>query len=285
MKIRVLSDLHLEFEKMVLRNEGEDLLILCGDILPLNIKWGRKSRNRYLMKNFLKRYLQTCPNYDKDSSIKLILVLGNHDYYASKINLVMSFYYQLNNELPGFKCLMNDKVILSDPIDSLKKYLFIGSTLWGNLENLSKDDLRLIGNKINDFHCIYDKKDKLINTNFIKKVHKQNKDFIKNILQKDIFLNENETLVKCVITHHLISYQSVNPKFRDQKLLNYAYVGDLEDLCGLTDYFFHGHTHSSNDYYLENCGIYSDKKSRVISNPKGYKGENTEFNLRLIIDI
>lgn len=315
MKVRILSDLHLEFEKLIIRNEGEDLLILCGDILPLNVRWGKRSRNRYLMRNFLTRYLRTCPNYidqvDKQEKvntkhslpIRLILVLGNHDYYASRISSVVSFYKKLNDEVPGFKCLMNDTVTIPDPINPDKEYFFVGSTLWGDLSQLKGKDLELIGHNINDFHCIYDEHDKLITPNYIKRVHTQNKLFIKNSLLKSKIDNDfhshlqndqNKEIIRCVITHHLVSYRSVNPKFADQHLLNHAYVGNLEHLCSLTDYFFHGHTHSSNDYILtydpdndetENWGSYEKGSARVICNPKGYKSENKDFDLKMIVEI
>lgn len=302
MKVRILSDLHLEFEKLILKNEGEDLLILCGDILPLNIRWGKRSRNRYLMRNFLTRYLRTCPNYvsdvnsDHELPIRLILVLGNHDYYASRITSVCAFYQKLNEEIPGFKCLMNDTVTIPDPVNPQKEYFFVGSTLWGDLSSLNNKDLEVIGHNINDFHCIYDECDKLITPDYIKRVHIKNKLFIKNCLLKskiDNLPNGKKEIVRCVITHHLVNQKSINPKFLDQHLLNHAYVGNLEHLCSLTDYFFHGHTHSSNDYILSyineddfnNWGSYENGSARVICNPKGYKGENKEFDLKMIIEI
>lgn len=62
MKLRLLSDLHNEFQVLNLKQQDEDILIAAGDI-----DLGTKGAE-YLLNNF-----------DK---IPIIYVCGNHEYYG-----------------------------------------------------------------------------------------------------------------------------------------------------------------------------------------------------------
>lgn len=79
-----------------------------------------------------------------------------------------------------------------------------------------------------------------------------------------------------VITHHAPSVLSLDGHGDH---LDASYANRWESLFGEgLDLWVHGHTHRSVDYMLEG--------TRVVSNPRGYPGENVEgFDPELILDV
>ena len=74
------------------------------------------------------------------------------------------------------------------------------------------------------------------------------------------------------------SYQSVPQQYK--KNANGAYVSDLDDLIlshSQIKYWCHGHTHNAFNYMIGDC--------RVICNPLGYPGQNTNFQKDFFINI
>ncbi len=88
---------------------------------------------------------------------------------------------------------------------------------------------------------------------------------------------------RVVISHHLPSWNSVSPHYASA-VSNAAFVSDLDDLVAQSDWWIHGHTHSSHRYSIG--------KATVLSNPRGYpkrglvpRFENPAFQPDLIIEI
>ena len=106
------------------------------------------------------------------------------------------------------------------------------------------------------------------------------KKFIKDELNKQDMDNDKSRVV-ILITHHLPSYKSIHSKYQSETILNHAYYSNLDYLYPYIDYFFHGHTHTSHDYYINE----NEKRGRVICNPKGYFNENKFYNPKLMITI
>lgn len=65
-----------------------------------------------------------------------------------------------------------------------------------------------------------------------------------------------------VLSHHLPSFSSVSPRFQHDSL-SAAFASRLDNLVTKADYWFHGHTHDTQDYSLGG--------TRVICNPRGYR--------------
>ena len=79
-----------------------------------------------------------------------------------------------------------------------------------------------------------------------------------------------------VVTHHVPHPASIAPRFTDHPL-NPAFVSNLEDLMGHARLWIHGHTHHAFDYTV--------RGTRVLSNPRGYAGEETGFRADLVVEI
>ena len=81
-----------------------------------------------------------------------------------------------------------------------------------------------------------------------------------------------------VVTHHAPSARSLDPGLGSDRLSN-AFASRLDQLVevGGADLWIHGHTQYSCDYLLG--------RTRVISNPQGYGGDNQAFDPALVIEV
>lgn len=256
MKLKVLSDLHLEhFTACQVYPVGEgDVLVLAGDIL--NAKHFKTDGYIHAVYD---RFLDDCSkNYDK-----VLYVFGNHEYYGYNYEGAKR---KIKENLPqNFQILDNDTVKIGD-------WNFIGFTLWTDFRDENALEMMEAAQVMNDYKVIritpnYRKLNPTDTLNF----HKDSKKYLLNQLQT---LDDNVF----VISHHAPSYQSIPQEYK--KNANGAYCSNLDTLIlnhPQIKYWAHGHTHNAFDYMIEGC--------RVICNPGGYPGQNTGCNPDLFFDI
>lgn len=248
MKIKILSDLHLEFADFSVSTDDCDIVILAGDI---HIK------NKGL--DWALRNIPTKP---------VLYALGNHEYYGKSYPKHME---ALKEESRGSNVhiLENDRVT----IDGIN---FFGCTLWTDFELFG--DPRTAG-----YHCqqiMTDYKKIRILPNYSKLrsldvavIHRRSLTWLGEAL------SERAGQKNIVITHHGPSIQSL-PEHKSDDLASAAYVSHLDDFVKKhsPNYWIHGHLHKSSDYQLGAC--------RVICNSRGYPDEpNPQFNPMLTVDI
>lgn len=260
MKIRLVSDLHLEFSNFILpRNSGEDqeVLCLCGDINPIKDILGTRIFFEGLQNRFK----------------AVIYVAGNHEYYHSSL-LDQEILEDLCSEF-GYIFLQNSSVQIQDTV-------FLGGTLWTDFNNNDLDLKRKAQRAMNDYSVIKDSELNLLHPDIIYKEHKKTSEFIFSEIKR---LNSEEEDKKIVVlTHHAPHALSVHEKYRKGMLaaLNPLYYSDLSKEISEVDFnlWCHGHTHTNFDYNLGN--------KRVVCNPRGYDKwhpENSEFNPNLTIEL
>lgn len=251
MNVKLLSDLHLEFTPLSIPYDGEDLLILAGDI----------SSSFEESINLIEDYL------NKSTNTQVIIVLGNHDYYYQTIQNVNENWFSYENDRVHF--LQDRSVIIGN-------ICFYGATMWTDMNNGNKEDMKKCGKYINDNKNIID-----FNPIVSRTIHNSSKRKLELFLEYTV----EENVV--VITHHLPSYKSICPNYKDN-LLNASFAStDLNDLIHheKVKWWFHGHTHTSMDYI--------DEDTHVVCNPRGYtkfykdfeKKENKHFSENLIINM
>lgn len=251
MKIQIISDLHLDFlgykesietiENIIKIADKDTILVLAGDICP--IEW---------WPNLITCFMEE----DKLIYKNIILIAGNHEYYRKKTmeDTDNDLRKIINNNLPEEFILLDQ----DNPITQIDDIKIIGSTLW-----FPEDPMNFIyKGRLNDVKFI---------TNWLQDAHERWKEFQWYLKQE---LN-NESIL---ITHHLPSYNSIHPIYRGSDT-NRFFVGNIEDIIlnNQPKLAIHGHTHTSNDYYLDN--------TRVICNPKGYGNENPSYNPHLVVEI
>lgn len=256
MKIKVLSDLHLEHRQNQppFQVGTGEILILAGDILCA----------KYLKKNgplnsvFLE-FLNDCSrNYRH-----VLYIKGNHEYYGYN-------YEGASKTIKEY--LPNNVHLLDNETFVYKGWNFICFTLWTDFRNENALEMMEAEQCMNDYKVIrITPKYRKLNANDTLNFHKESKKYLLNQLQT---LNDNVF----VISHHAPSYQSVPEYFKNHA--NGAYCSNLDDLIinhPQIKYFIHGHTHNVFDYKIGEC--------RVICNPAGYPGQDTGFNPDLMIEI
>lgn len=253
-----MSDLHNEFgtfDVPVMPLENEQVLILAGDVDLMSYK------DRYI--DFLFKMA--------DRFQKVLVVPGNHEFYHGDMDYDLK---RIIEEIDDSK--YNNIHIMDDDVIDIDGVIFIGSTLWTDLNNNNVMVSREATSYMNDF-LVIKVEDEPFNIIQWKSMNEVSRIFIINNLEK--YKDK-----KCVvITHHAPSMLSVADAFKGETL-NYAYVNTgLEDI--ILDYepelWIHGHMHNTFDYNI------GDSKTRVICNPRGYEGYevNSRFDPNLVIEI
>jgi len=254
MKIKLYSDLHIEFEAFMPPESEEHkdvILVLAGDICPLE-------------RTMAKHFLLMCASEYKE----VIYVPGNHEYYHGKV-------YQSWTKMKEKIEAESDNVhMLDNETKVIDGVAFIGSTLWADFGKGNPVVMQQAAMNMNDFKVIkkvnndqYQGKLRVID---VLGMHQEAKNFILSEIPK------YEKSV--VVTHFGPSYLSVNQKFVGDPLNGY-YVSELgNEIAELQpSHWFHGHSHDSVFYYIGD--------TKVMSNPKGYYDENPEFSPEMILEI
>mgnify|MGYP003344250880 CR=1 FL=1 len=304
MKIAVCSDVHLEFGPITLENPGDvDVLILSGDIIVERDldEWSEVqaengfSRHRSVM---FHTFFQECAA----AFPHVIYVAGNHEHYHGDFKYTLS---GLKNKLGRLKNLH----ILDKECVKIDDVMFVGSTLWTDMNKEDALTLFHIRKMMNDFRCVknsnqevyhtvplykrkeddsgyeLDEKGFMIQVGTKKKAspasfspedavveNRKSFDYIK------LMVENNDKVV--VVGHHTPSRQSCHPRYAHDELMNGGYHNSYEEY--IMDHpqikvWTHGHTHERYDYMIGD--------TRIVCNPRGYKGYEeiaNDFELRVV---
>jgi len=268
MKIKVVSDLHLEFSDVEIPNNGCDVLILSGDImiaqdlhdhprgewsesmgLPKDYLWKNgqmRPEKADRFRNFLDRCSKNFPH--------VIYVAGNHEFYHGKWFATLDYLREECSYWPNIYFLERDVKV----IDGVA---FLGCTLWTDLNKGNPVTMHTIESMLNDHRLI--RHDKLGYTK-LRAVHTAER-------HQETKLWLRETLPKydkCVVVGHMgPSHMSIHPQYTNDFHLNGGYVSDLSDL--ILDHpqikiWTQGHTHHAFEYHVG--------ETLVVCNPRGYEG-------------
>lgn len=252
MKLRIASDLHLEFfgdpvdvlERHFLPADERDqdsVLVLAGDI----------SSNIEQLGGFIERVARRFEH--------VIYVPGNHEYYRSDYNEWNLEAESALEDIPRLQA-----VIGRASSRQFRGLRFVCATLWGHGGD-TPDEATAIGGYLNDF--------RLITANghpftvpFMRGLHHFQREDIRLQLVGEV------TIPTVVVTHHMPSYTLSHPRFGD--VATGGFAGKCDDLMHgehAPALWIHGHTHDTIDRVIG--------KTRVVCNPAGYMPEwRTKFN-------
>lgn len=252
MKLRIVSDLHLEFDDgdtpyPITPGKKDTTLILPGDISV----W---ATHRARLMDFLK--------IASSQFERVLFVPGNHEYYHGDL---LHTRKQMDSDIMNLadNVFFLDGGILQIPGTNI---LFAGSTLWTNLDNSNPATMFRAMNSINDFTEIMVDGKRLNQRHWLDR-HEAGLYMLFQVMR------DFPGFRVVVITHHLPSYQSVPLQYKGSPA-NPTFASNLDYHIesGQPVLWVHGHTHDSNDYMIE--------KTRVVCNPRGYSGYelNPNFN-------
>ena len=273
MKIAICSDLHLEFGTISLENPGDvDVLILSGDILVARdlmeydphgiVDFGKSARYHTFMQECSARF----PH--------VIYIAGNHEHYHG----------DFKDTLPDLKkrfAYLTNVHVLDREVFELNDVVFVGGTLWTDMNKEDPLTLHAMTRMMNDFRCVdnsnrevtfksFDDEGKpIFKTRAARfspedavEEHKKMLDYIRIIYEQTPPWKQ-----VVVVGHHTPSHTSCHPRYKDDREMNGGYHSDLSEFIldrpGIK-LWTHGHTHEVFDYMIGSC--------RVVCNPRGYIG-------------
>lgn len=250
MKIRVISDLHLDVNYNYPISYNDDIFtVVCGDISS------DIDELAYWVKTNIKQG---------------VFVAGNHEGYKGKP--LQEVYESLSRMFP----LTSPVSFLNNSKKTVNGITFVGGTLWTNfnLRNLKSVDMVNASHLVNDYkYCttLADKKIISLCPLHTIQMFDTTVDYINSCREDNIV----------VVSHHAPSEKSLDPAYKDS-CVNAAFASNLENFIiqrPNIKMWLHGHTHKGCDYTIGSC--------RVINNPRGYisYGEGRNFNPNFTVEL
>lgn len=248
MKIKYISDIHLEFYKPavipnLIRNiepSSDEVLILAGDI-------GNPYSESYA----------TFLEYVDRSFKRVYIILGNHEFYKHG----ESIEHTLEHVTTYFTKFANIK-FLNNTCDFFEGYHFVGTTLWSTIT-----DPRY---KINDVHQI-----KGLD------IHKYNALNRVSVKFLEDSMKELENVI--IITHHVPSYSLIDSQYKtcEADKYNQWFYCNMDDFIsqnrGKIKCWIYGHTHTASRTLIHDIPF--------VCNPMGYPGENYQVDFNKTIEL
>jgi 3',5'-cyclic AMP phosphodiesterase CpdA len=271
-KIRVLSDLHLEGnEPDVIPHASADLVVLAGDIHnhALGLRWAAETF---------------------DGNVPVVYVPGNHEYYDGEFGALEAAMHDAAHSVDNVHFLNNASLV-----DPAGRWRVLGTTLWtdfelyGASEEARAKSIAAAERVMLDFRGLiqlawssnghpgggplprdFTPADSLA-------LHAHSRKWLEAELAKPF---AGQTIV---VTHHGPHRLSLAERYADD-LVSSGFVSDLPALVRPpVALWIHGHTHTSFDYTVED--------TRVVCNPRGYidrrtgQSENPHFAWDKVVDI
>ena len=216
MRIRYLSDIHLEFLSPTKVNkiikkipQGlNEVCVLAGDIGNPFHESNYDIFMKYINKNFMKSFVIT----------------GNHEYYNKKKSIS-----EINDYLEDYFKQYENITFLNNSYEIYNNYSFVGTTLWSKITEPQYC--------INDINYI-------LNFDFKKcnELHEKSKQFLNEILAQ----HENCIL----ITHHIPSKSLIDEKYMVPDMVHYnqCFYSNMDEFIEANKNkikcWIYGHTHT-----------------------------------------
>ena len=265
MKIRVLSDLHLECdEPEAIAHAEADLVVLAGDIHnhAEGVRWAAETF---------------------DPRTPVVYVPGNHEYYDGEFGALEAAMRDAAASLDNVHYLNNAALVAPDG-----RWRVLGTTLWTDFELFGADPQALsdsisASEKVMlDFRgpievawragldaSAADAPPRRFTPADSLALHRHARAWLQAEIARPF---AGKTIV---VTHHAPHRQSLAPRFADD-LASAGFINHLPELVRPpVALWIHGHTHTAFDYVVNG--------TRVVCNPRGYilrrggERENPEF--------
>jgi len=253
MKIRYLSDLHLDWDNTFrVPSQQDDLqttLVIAGDL------WKDCKHLTTILQPENKSWMAITASQFK----YVVYVLGNHDYWNTRLDSLPEKCNQLHKEQG-----LDNVFLLENSVITLDSVKFAGGTLWTDYGRRDTISMMEATNYMNDYRLTRV-------GNEYRKMKPVDCLHIFDATKKTIFSSGADV----VVTHMAPSYQSVNAKYKNSRdeLSNTWYYSELSSyiLDSGVKLWLHGHMHDAVEY---NIG-----ETTVVCNPRGYTGETTGFDV------
>ncbi len=258
-KLQLASDIHLHQQRRTheIMQLG-DYLLLAGDVA----EWG----NPYDAMKGREFLRDMCAQFER-----VFYIFGNHEFYHGNFQACKK--EARNWDMPKNLMIMDGDVHEDDD------FVLLGHTLWTDFGGCNIEAMQYCKRRMNDFHlCTYTPEGKNYNEMWTPgrtiDQFDQGIKFIEDACEK----YKDRKIV--VMTHHAPAFKSVDPRYRDDPLMNLAYYTDLEQFIierPQIKAWVHGHMHLPFDYFVGN--------TRVMCNPLGYHGIYNGFDPAFVFEV
>ena len=261
MKIRVLSDLHLESDQPeIIPHADADLVVLAGDI------HNHAEGLRWAAETF-------------DGAVPVVYVPGNHEYYDGEFGALEAAMHDAAASVDNVHFLNNATLV-----DPLGQWRVFGTTLWTDFDLYGNDEAShaasiaaaervmldyrgliqvtwTAGNDLGGQGALQDNTPRNLTPADTIALHRRARAWLEAELAKPF---AGRTVV---VTHHAPHRRSLAERYADD-VVSAGFVNDLPSLVRApVTLWVHGHTHTAFDY-VENG-------TRVVCNPRGYLDRRT----------
>lgn len=266
MKIRIISDLHVEFQSsnfmigyvehvnMILPPQPEDrhsVLIIAGDLAPIK----EHLRITLFLEIVEKRFKH------------VIYIFGNHEFYGTDFESGPKMLEQAISIIPNFN---RDKLTIAGndiKVVTVEDTKFICGTLWTDYNKSDPITMFMATRYMADFRAIKKNIFSKITPADILEIHKTSLGKIQKELNKNV---DNSKTV--VVTHHMPSMEAVHEQYKGDEesyKMNGCFASALDYMfneANAPKFWVFGHTHMPTTMTIDN--------TTIICNPFGYPNEN-----------
>jgi predicted phosphodiesterase len=250
MRLRVFSDLHLEFQNWLPPDLTADVVILAGDIHVgvAGVHWAR----------------------EHFGSAEIVYVAGNHEYFGADWRSTRQALRDVARQ-HAVHFLDGDRVDIAG-------VRFLGATLWTDFALYGQKPLQIAramsvaGRVMTDYRLVRHGSRQLTPAD-------TRDEHLAQVAWLRASLVERHQGPTVVVTHHLPHERSVHARFGGD-VLNPSFASDLDDLVRApVSLWVHGHTHESFDYEVN--------RTRVLCNPRGYlpQDPNRRFDAAAVLEL
>lgn len=272
MKLQIVSDLHLEFNKqIIIKNAGADILCLAGDIcLAYHLHRHPVSNLRNNAENGDKaeRYRQFFEQVSQEFD-QVLYVMGNHEHYSGLWNDTAA---HLRTALEPWSNI----TLMEDSWLDFSDTRIVGTSLWTDFNKRDAITMLSVKDMMNDYHAI-----KIKNGDIYHKLRPQDTvDAHDRAFAIIKLATESWSGNVVVLGHHAPSRQSIHERYKQDWIMNGAFCSDLDDYIFDQEkikLWIHGHVHNPFDYMIGNC--------RIVCNPHGYPREHNLFDNALVVEV
>lgn len=284
MKIKLVSDLHLEFSDINIENDQNyDVLILGGDICiaqdlhdHIAADFNPYSAGAFADLSRKQQRVKTFRDFFKRCSFQfphVIYIMGNHEFYHGKFYAAIDYMREECAKYSNVYMLEQDMKIIDDVV-------FVGGTLWTDMNRRDPLTMHAMKDMMNDFRIVRNDRREYATMSALDVAirHDKTLGYIKLIVQ------EHKDKKCVVVGHHAPSFKSVSPQYQTQTLMNGGYASDLSEF--IMDHpqivlWTHGHMHQPFDYVIG--------ETRIVCNPRGYENdgysEDSGWNPNILLEI
>ncbi len=264
MKLRILSDLHVEFFPCEVPAAAADAVILAGDIGSgfLGLQWAAKA-------------------FDARKQ-PVVYVPGNHEFYGYDMDFWGEQAMKLAQDTGIHLCNPGSVLLEKDGEPPVR---VLGVTLWTDFAVFGEGRKVVCAQQtqraLADYRAIQIQ-GRLLHWTDTEAMHQRAMAWLRTECLKAKEAGEKVV----VVTHHTPSLKSSLPRFMHDPVTA-GFASNLERfLDEHVSCWFHGHVHNSSSYPVG--------RGRVVANPRGYPQqrwnpqttfENPNFNPALVIEV